>query len=117
MIMPRIRIQLVLCLVWFSYAWFSAFSATIPLPEHPRPDFERAAWVNLNGSWQFQFDKENTGLKAKWFEQKDKFPDTIVVPFPWGSPLSQVEDKAPIAWYARDIKLPEGWKGQRVFLV
>jgi hypothetical protein len=117
MIMPRIRILLGLCVVWLGYPWFSASSATIPLPEHPRPDFERAAWANLNGPWQFQFDKENTGLQAKWFEQKDKFADTITVPFPWGSPLSHVEDKAPIVWYARDITLPEGWKGQRVFLV
>jgi len=30
----------------------------IPLPEHPRPDFERPAWVNLNGTWQFRFDAE-----------------------------------------------------------
>ena len=31
----------------------------IPLPEHPRPDFERPAWVNLNGKWQFRFDAKN----------------------------------------------------------
>src|SRR5262245_22047398 len=34
----------------------------IPLPEHPRPDFERAAWVNLNGAWQFRFDAKDEGL-------------------------------------------------------
>ena len=22
----------------------------IPLPEHPRPDWERAEWINLNGT-------------------------------------------------------------------
>ena len=33
----------------------------IPLPEHPRPDFERSDWANLNGQWSFQFDKENKG--------------------------------------------------------
>ena len=31
-------------------------AASIPLPEHPRPDFERAEWVNLNGDWAFRFD-------------------------------------------------------------
>ena len=36
-------------------------SDSIPLPEHPRPDFQRAAWLNLNGRWQFAFDKRNTG--------------------------------------------------------
>ena len=28
----------------------------IPLPEHPRPDFHRAEWLNLNGRWRFAFD-------------------------------------------------------------
>jgi hypothetical protein len=32
-------------------------TATVPLPEHPRPDFERAEWANLNGEWQFRFDR------------------------------------------------------------
>lgn len=37
---------------------FSALAAAqqIPLPEHPRPDFERVNWINLNGSWDFEFD-------------------------------------------------------------
>ena len=39
---------------------------SIPLPEHPRPDFERAEWVNLNGRWQFAFDKGNAGEQAGW---------------------------------------------------
>ena len=28
-------------------------AAAIPLPEHPRPDRERSAWINLNGEWTF----------------------------------------------------------------
>ena len=98
---------------------FSVFAApeTIPLPEHPRPDFERAAWLNLNGPWQFRFDKDDAGLNAKWFESKETFPQTIVVPFPWGAPLSKLADEAPIGWYARTLRAPENWQGQRVFLV
>ena len=30
-----------------------AFAAEIPLPEHPRPDWERDEWMNLNGEWDF----------------------------------------------------------------
>ncbi|MGE5612431.1 MAG: glycoside hydrolase family 2 protein [Bacillota bacterium] len=89
----------------------------IPLPEHPRPDFQRSQWLNLNGSWQFRFDAANAGLNEKWFAANTAFPDTIVVPFPWGSALSKVEDKAQIAWYSRTLRVPESWQGQRVFLV
>ncbi len=89
----------------------------IPLPEHPRPDFQRAGWLNLNGPWQFRFDKENAGLEQKWFEGRADFTNTIIVPFPWGSPLSKLEDQATVGWYKRSLQAPADWQGQRVFLV
>src|SRR5688572_18006075 len=91
--------------------------AEIPLPEHPRPDFQRANWLNLNGPWDFRFDKENTGLDAQWAAGAADFPEKITVPFPWGSKLSGLEKKADLGWYRRTIHVPEAWKGQRVFLV
>ena len=36
---------------------------SIPLSEHPRPDFKRDNWKNLNGEWEFKFDQKNEGLK------------------------------------------------------
>jgi hypothetical protein len=90
---------------------------TIPLPEHPRPDFQRPAWVNLNGSWQFRFDKGDEGLAQGWPKGEVAFPLAITVPFPWGSALSGVPDSAPIGWYARAIEVPADWQGQRIFLV
>ena len=92
-------------------------AAAIPLPEHPRPDFERVEWMNLNGAWQFRFDQEDAGERAAWVAGRIEFPDTITVPFPWGSKLSGLENKADIAWYRRTVRVPESWKGQRVFLV
>ena len=89
---------------------------TIPLPQHPRPDFERKQWLNLNGTWKFKFDKEDVGKKEAWFNSDD-FPLDITVPFGWGSPLSGVKDEADVAWYRKDITIPEEWKGKRVFLV
>ena len=89
----------------------------IPLPEHPRPDFKRADWLNLNGPWQFRFDHQNVGEDQKWFDGNTDFPETITVPFPWGSKLSGVRDEAHIAWYARSIEVPGSWRGKRVFLV
>ncbi len=89
----------------------------IPLPEHPRPDFERAEWLNLNGTWQFAFDHGDQGVHAGWPAAGLPAPRDILVPFSWGSALSGVPDSADIGWYARSIEVPAKWTGKRVFLV
>ncbi len=94
----------------------SAFAQSIPLPEHPRPDFERADWQNLNGEWQFEFDAADEGLENDWHKGNQSFSKTILVPFPWGSKLSGVEDEADMGWYQREIAVDESWEGQRIFL-
>jgi hypothetical protein len=92
-------------------------SDPIPLPEHPRPDFTRDAWINLNGTWDFRFDARDEGRSAGWPETGLPAPTQITVPFPWGSPLSGVPDTARIGWYARSIEIPMDWTDERVFLV
>jgi hypothetical protein len=99
------------------WAGISGAPADIPLPEHPRPIFERESWINLNGWWSFRFDPADVGIAEGWHQGGSEFPERIRVPFPWGSPLSGVEDEAEIAWYGRDIELPAAWLGRRVFLV
>ncbi len=89
---------------------------TIPLPEHPRPDFERTQWQNLNGVWQFEFDSLDQGVTKKWNEGNSAFTHKITVPFPWGSQLSGVKDKADIAWYKRELTISPEWKNKRTFL-
>jgi hypothetical protein len=91
--------------------------AAVPLPEHPRPDYRRPEWLNLNGDWQFNFDKENRGETEKWYQSGQVFPERIVVPFSWGSKLSGVEDKAPVGWYSRGLRIPESWRGKQIFLI
>src|SRR5438128_1086100 len=81
----------------------------IPLPEHPRPDFQRDLWQNLNGPWQFQFDAPDSGEARGWFRGPLPAPRQIIVPFPWGSPLSGVPDSAVIGWYSRAITVPVAW--------
>lgn len=93
-----------------------SIAQTIPLPEHPRPDFERTQWMNLNGVWQFEFDSLDQGLTKKWSEGSVAFTHKITVPFPWGSKLSGVKDKADIAWYKRNLTLDASWKNKRTFL-
>ncbi|MCP4450801.1 MAG: glycoside hydrolase family 2, partial [Planctomycetes bacterium] len=90
---------------------------TIPLPEHPRPDFQRSDWQNLNGDWQFAFDADNQGLSQAWFASGAQFPLTISVPFPWGSKLSRVTDQADIGWYARTVTIPPEWRGDHMYVV
>src|SRR5690348_6931500 len=90
---------------------------TIPLPEHPRPDFQRADWLNLNGRWRFAFDARDSGENAGWPNAGVPAGHTIVVPFSWGAPLSGVPDSAAIAWYERSVVVPDAWRGKRIFLV
>ncbi len=93
---------------------------TIPLKEHPRPDFERSPWQNLNGYWQFAPDSLNAGEKENWQENPGDFTSKILVPFSWASPLSEITlPKLNIAWYARTFNIgrENGWKGKNVFLI
>ena len=91
----------------------------IPLAEHPRPDFQRAEWLNLTGRWQFAFDQKNGGERAGWPSGALPAGTEILVPFSWGAPLSGVPDSGDIGWYARSITVPDAWRvaGRRVFLV
>ena len=73
--------------------------------------------MNLNGPWKLKFDKDNQGEKEGWQRGTITFPEKITVPFPWGSKLSGVDDKAFIAWYARRLRVPDAWRGKKVFLV
>ena len=53
----------------------------LPRPEYPRPDFRRDLWLNLNGTWLFQFDDYDRGEKEGW-HKGGVFERRIVVPFP-----------------------------------
>ena len=91
-----------------------AFSA-IPLPEHPRPDWERTEWVNLNGEWDFAFEPKGTPVDAP--KRPAAFDQKIVVPFGWAAPLSGVKGDGDSAWYRREVEIPADWKSRRFFLV
>lgn len=87
-------------------------SEAIPRSEHPRPMFERSAWMNLNGAWQFALKDKPDGEP-----RSIRFDKAIVVPFPWQSRLSGLElKKDGVGWYRRRIEVPTAWKGQRVYL-
>jgi hypothetical protein len=100
-------------------------TSSIPRPEHPRPDFQRANWVNLNGRWRFVFDPDNVGEQQRWHRVRhpevepatgwtpdDPFDAEINVPFPWESALSGIgkTDYLGAAWYQRSFTVPAEWK-------
>ncbi|HPS54721.1 MAG TPA: glycoside hydrolase family 2 TIM barrel-domain containing protein [Sedimentisphaerales bacterium] len=93
------------------------FAQDLPRPEHPRPDFERNSWLNLNGTWQFEIDCNNTGFERGLISGKD-LKDKIVVPFCPESKLSGIgnTDFMPYVWYRRFFDLPEKTQGKRILL-
>jgi hypothetical protein len=113
---PVLSLAVAIGLSVSAHAQTVALSEPVPLPEHPRPDFQRPDWINLNGRWQFKFDGRNEGEQAGWFNTALAAPHAILVPFSWGSPLSGVADSADIGWYQRSVSVPESWRGKRIFL-
>ena len=93
--------------------------ATGPRSEHPRPDFCRRKWQNLNGEWAFAFDPDDTGISDGWGLEKEKYDRSIQVPFSWQSELSGLHETEyeGLAWYARSFTVPEDWRGERVHLI
>jgi hypothetical protein len=105
--------QLLLALLFLVTA-----QAPIPRPEHPRPDFQRDEWVNLNGEWEFRFDPADQGVKEQWFA-KGNFDRRIVVPFCWESKLSGIQNldkNNKVGWYRRTIQVPPQWQGKGAWL-
>ena len=83
----------------------------IPRPEHPRPDFYRADWVNLNGEWEFHEDYSRSGRARKLYHADAALDQKITVPFCRESVLSGLghTDFCECVWYRKAITLPEGW--------
>ncbi len=89
----------------------------IPRPEHPKPQFERKDWINLNGKWTYAFDFGKSGYE-RGFKDSRGFEGEIIVPFCPESALSGIGHKDFIErmWYQREINIPKSWKGRRTVL-
>jgi beta-galactosidase/beta-glucuronidase len=91
----------------------------IPRPEHPRPQFQRERWLNLNGPWSFALDPGRAGMDPgrEWFRSTG-FATPILVPFCPESDLSGVghKDFIEALWYHRLLHVPGAWAGQRILL-
>jgi beta-galactosidase/beta-glucuronidase len=98
-------------------AFFFTAQADVPRPEHPRPQFQREAWINLNGQWTFTFDFGKSGIDRKLWESKG-FDRNITVPYCPESKLSGVQhtDFINALWYHRKIQIPNDWTGKNILL-
>ncbi len=81
----------------------------IPRPEHPKPQFERESWLNLNGVWQFEIDNGKSGEARGLCKPDAVLKDKILVPFCPESKLSGIENTDFMygVWYKRTVNLTE----------
>ncbi|MCI8387797.1 MAG: beta-galactosidase [Clostridiales bacterium] len=90
----------------------------IPRSEHPNPQWQRAGWKNLNGTWEFDFDFGLSARDKKLFEKNEKLPLEIVVPFCPESKLSGIAHTDFIngVVYRRKFEISEAEKSGNIFL-
>lgn len=100
---------------------------TVPRPEHPRPQFERSDWLNLNGTWTCRFHRDSLGhtkprtlpdSAARPPRATGPFEQEILVPFAPESTLSGVgeTDFIDTIDYHRVVEVPRDWAGRRILL-
>ena len=91
-------------------------SKSIPRPEFPNPQAQRADWLNLNGEWEFEFDHAVSGLE-KNYVSSEHFSKVINVPYSYEAPLSGINEKdfCECVWYRKEIEIGTDWsKGKLV---
>ncbi len=94
--------------------------------DHTAKEFPKT--VDLSGTWSFQLDSANEGLKEKWFNKK--FSDSVQLPGTTDENkkgilldekvidrLSRVWYWKGAAWYQKEIDIPESWVGKHVELL
>ena len=100
-----------------AFLGITEMKANTPRAEYPRPQFERAQWLNLNGTWTYTFDFGKSGVNRD-FRNSKGFDGKILVPFCPESKLSGVEhtDFINSMWYQRTISVPAEWAGKQILL-
>ena len=91
--------------------WGRALDRDRPLPEYPRPQLVREAWVNLNGVWEHSFTATP--------DRPASYDGPIVVPFSPEAELSGVGRQLQPdewLWYRRRFAAPDAPPGGRVLL-
>ena len=82
--------------------WGKALDKLSPLPEYPRPQFQRENWINLNGVWDYAIYKKSEAFEG--------YQGEIIVPFSPESQLSSVGRALKpdeILYYRREFELEQ----------
>ena len=90
----------------------------IPRSEHPKPQFQRDRWMNLNGPWAFEIDQSRSGEARKLYAADAALSQQIIVPFCPESDLSGIgyKDFMYGVWYQKKVTLSEEQCVGKVFL-
>ncbi|MCC6697161.1 MAG: hypothetical protein IT365_16150 [Candidatus Hydrogenedentes bacterium] len=78
--------------------------------------------ANLDGTWSFRLDPDSVGETEAWFRPGLAFADSIQVPGAWDAQGFGPETEKlhhnfiGKGWYARDVEIPEAWRGRHIFL-
>ena len=91
--------------------WAAQVNPSNPLPEYPRPQMQRADWMNLNGIWQFK-----RGYSADPVPIGQNLGSEILVPYPVESAISGIKQHYDRVWYRRTFSVPSAWAGKRIML-
>lgn len=85
--------------------------------DYPRPQFVRDAWESLNGEWDFRFDDQNAGERARWYDDLNG-DRKIKVPFTYETKASGIGEEKfhPVVWYQREWLTPADLQGRRAIL-
>jgi beta-galactosidase/beta-glucuronidase len=92
--------------------WASEVRPDAVHQEYPRPQMERAEWLNLNGLWEY-------AIRPAAEPEPESYDGHILVPFPVESALSGVQKpvgKDNRLWYRRVFRTPKTWKKKRILL-
>ena len=86
--------------------------------EHPKPQFMRENWLNLNVEWDFQLDPGASWEEQELYKDADAYAKKINVPFCPESELSGIghTDFMNSVWYRREVELEEKQLEGRVLL-
>jgi hypothetical protein len=70
--------------------------------------------ISLDGVWQARVDPHDTGIGDGWQQPGVPFDRQLQVPLPWQAADPTLRRYAGVAWYRRELAVPNHWAGHEV---